>query len=444
VRGIGWPAIPIPPAAALLAVQFQLEQSQWWSPQTILQHQFRQLAGLVAHARNTVPFYADHYRFLGDAIKNGISPGDWVGLPLLKREDIQRSGDALMSKGVPPDHGRVVGHTTSGSTGKPIRFSGTEITHFFWCAGTLRDHLWHKRDLTGKLAVIRTSVNDGEGPGWGPATDVAYVTGLSATLNIAADIDTQVKWLERQNPDYLLSHPSNLLALARRCLALGIRLPHLRQVRTFGECLAPDLRSACMGAWGASVADAYSAEEVGYIALQCSDHEHYHIQSENLLIEVLDEHGVQCMPGEIGRVVVTTLHNFAMPLIRYEIGDYAEVGEPCPCGRGLPVLKRILGRQRNLLTLPDGKQHWPSFPGACWLPIAPVRQFQLVQHDMENIEVRFVADRPIASAEERGLTAMLQDRLGYPFRIVFTQLPVIGRNPNFKFEDFISEVLSAR
>ena len=76
-------------------------------------------------------------------------------------------------------------------------------------------------------------------------------------------------------------------------------------------------------------------------------------------MEVLDNHGRPCKEGETGRVVLTDLHNFTMPLIRYEIGDYAEVGPPCACGRGLPVLARILGRSRNMLTLPAGDRIWP-------------------------------------------------------------------------------------
>ena len=128
-----------------------------------------------------------------------------------------------------------------------------------------------------------------------------------------------------------------------------MRLPGLREVRTLGEASTPDLRALCREAWGVPLVDVYSAEEVGYIALQCPEHEHYHVQAESVLVEILDERGAPAPPGETGRVVVTDLHNFAMPLVRYEIGDYAEVGEPCACGRGLPVLRRIVGRVRNML-----------------------------------------------------------------------------------------------
>ena len=77
----------------------------------------------------------------------------------------------------------------------------------------------------------------------------------------------------------------------------------------------------------------YSSQEVGYIALQCPENESYHIQAENVLVEILDDDGLPCEPGEVGRVVVTALHNLATPLLRYDIGDYAEVGSPCSCGR---------------------------------------------------------------------------------------------------------------
>jgi F0F1-type ATP synthase delta subunit len=91
--------------------------------------------------------------------------------------------------------------------------------------------------------------------------------------------------------------------------------------------------------------------------------------------------------------------------------------------------------------LPNGRKHWPSFPGSKWLPIAPVRQFQLVQHDLHSIEVRFVADDALTQEQEQRLIAMLQKSFGYPFRITFVRKEKIEPGANFKYEDFISEVV---
>ena len=318
--------------------------------------------------------------------------------------------------------------------------SRTEVTRHYWLALTLRDDIWHGRDFSGKLAAIRSKVERASLPSWFQESD-GLLTGPASVLNIREDIDAQLDWLAAENPDYLMTHPSNLHALARRALERGIRPSRLREARTFGEMLRPDLRELCQRAWGVGLTDLYSAEEVGCIALQCPQADHYHVQSENLLVEILDGQGKPCRPGEIGGVVVTTLHNFAMPLIRYRLRDFAEVGEACDCGRGLPVLRRVVGRQRNMVVVPGGRRHWPSFPGSAWTAAAPpVRQFQLVQHDLNRIEARLVCARPLTASEEEALRRMLTEQLGHPFLFEFTYLDTLEGTSNSKYEDFVSHV----
>lgn len=423
----------------MLAMQFQLEQSQWWPADRLREFQMRQLRLLLEHAGQTVPFYRERFRNAGFDPRQ-FDWQDFSALPLLVRADIQNAGDALHSRNVPAGHGRLTDYQTSGSTGTPIRGHGTELTRFFWNAFTLRDHLWHGRKLSGKLAAIRTKVENWSGRGWGPATDAVFETGESAVLNIRADAEEQLRWLAAQNPDYLLSHPTNVRALARRALERELRLPALREVRVFGESLPGDLRTLVREAWGVPLADIYSCEEAGYLAVQCPAHEHYHVQAEGVLVEILDEKGRPCRAGETGRVALTALHNFAMPLIRYANGDYAQAGAPCPCGRGLPVLTAILGRVRNMLVLPDGRRHWPSFPAESWMAIAPIRQIQVVQKTQETIQVRIVMDESITSDQERRLMALMQELLGYPFDVRIEQVPEISVGANFKYEDFVSEV----
>jgi phenylacetate-CoA ligase len=270
--------------------------------------------------------------------------------------------------------------------------------------------------------------------------ELVFQTGPGVTLDLGADIDTQLEWLQREQPDYLLSYPSNIAELARCSRQRRIRLARLREVRTIGEAMAPETRKLCREAWGVPLTDAYSSQEAGYLALQCPGHEHYHVQSESVMLEILDEQGVACAPGETGRVVLTTLHNFAMPLIRYEIGDYAEAGPPCPCGRGLPVITRILGRQRNMLTLPDGRRRWPSFPSEKWSYAAPVRQLQLVQRARERIEVRVVPERALSDGERARLVGAMQDCLGRSFILELREVAEIPRSASLKYEDFISEI----
>lgn len=441
VSGVGWPGIPNSKAATLLALLYQLEQSQWWPLTKLEAKQHAQLGEVLAHAVRTVPFYRERMTAVGIGPGRDFDPAAFARLPLLTRRDIQREGATLRSQALPPGHGQLVEHKTSGSSGEPLRVFGTQLDSMFWLAQTLRDHVWHNRDLGGKLCVIRSRVDDREQSGWGPATDALFVTGPSALLNIRNDPAHQLEWLQRHNPHYLLSHPTNLRELARLALRDGVRLPQLRQLRSFGETLPQGLRALCDEAWGVSVADVYSAEEVGYIALQCPKHEHYHVQSEHLLVEVLDDAGQPCPPGAIGRVAVTTLHNFAMPLIRYVLNDYAEVGEPCDCGRGLPVLTRILGRSRNMLLLPDGRRYWPSFPIMRFAD-ASIRQLQIIQRTRDTIETRFVAERPLLADEERALISAIHEALGFAFAVTLVPVAEIPRTPGMKHEDIVSLVSS--
>lgn len=440
VADITWPALPTADGARMLALQFQLEQSQWLPPAEILELQMTQLKHVLRHAQNTVAHYSQCFRKVGLRVDDITSFDAFRQLPILKREDIQNAAEQLNAKRTPREHGRTFTIRTSGSTGRPIAILGTDLTHFFWNVFTLREHLWHQRDFRGKLAVIRTTVTDESAPSWGPAINGTYKTGPCVMLNIRHNIDAQLAWLQQENPDYLLSHPSNLHALALAARKQDVNIPNLRGVRSFGEPLTLETRKAIQDAFGVAMTDVYSAEELGYIALQCPEHDHYHIQSESLLVEVLDAADSPCQPGETGRVVVTTLHNFATPLIRYEIMDYAEVGEPCPCGRGLPVLKRIGGRQRNLITLPDHTKHWPSFPTKAWAHIGRIRQIQLVQRDLTYIQVRLVAETPLTASETRQLSEALVECLGHPFQFSFQYFDQIPRSANFKYEDFISEI----
>lgn len=418
-------------------MQYQLDRSQWWRRDEIERHQFRQLDAVLAHAVETIPFHARRLTEAGYSPRTPLTAELFARLPLTRPSDLQESFDLMQSTRLPADHGRRLEGYTSGSTGTPRKFYYTEVSHFFWGALTLRDHRWHGRDFALKCAVIRAQIEGGPVPGWGPSVETAYATGPGASLNIRADIDEQLRWLQREQPAYLLSHASNLRALALRSLDQDTRLPGLREVRSFGETLAPEVRELCRRAWNVPLTDMYSTEEVGYIALQCPRSERYHVQSENVFVEILDDHDRPCQPGDVGRVVVTTLHNLAMPFIRYEIGDYAVAGEPCPCGRGLPVIERIMGRQRNMVRLPDGTRHWPYFSLVNWGFAVPVRQFRLIQHSLDHIDMQIVCSRALTADEIDLVANALREGLGHPFRITVTPVASLEYGANFKYEDFV-------
>jgi phenylacetate-CoA ligase len=444
LRGISWPGIPNRRNSLMLSALYQLDQSQWWDPERIKMAQYRQLQRLLQQAYHTVPLYRQRLERAEINPQRPLDDEQWSRLPLLSRQDLQQYD--LRSSRVPPRHGRTYETQTSGSTGQPVKITGTEITLFFWRVFTLREHQWHQRDFSGKLASIRAPVESNEpvlSESWGsPVADI-YDTGPAGSLGVKTDISKQVDWLREFAPDYLLTYPSNLLAIIEYCEEKDIRIPRLREARTISETVTEKVRAACARCWQVPLTDVYSSQEVGYITMQCPDYpDRMHVQSENVLVEILNEQGRPCSAGEIGNVIVSSLNNFATPLLRYALRDLAEAGEQCPCGRGLPVINRILGRERNMLVLPNGEKRWPLTGYRQYGEIAPaIGQFQFIQHSLQQVEVKLVVTRPLTNGEETTLISHIQSSLGYPFDITLSYHDSIPRSASGKFEEFISRIV---
>jgi len=426
----------------------RLQDSQWWRPEALLEHQLKLLSCLLVHAHATVPFYRSRIEAAEIDLQAPLRLEDWRRIPPLTRREVQQSHEHLASKAVPAGHGAPISMQTSGSTSMPVTVLTTDLDSWVGGLATLRHFLWHPYDFSARMVTIRrwakgkAEYPDGErSDRWGNEGFFPFTTGPAARLNISASIDQQIEWLIGQDPDYLCTYPSNAVQLALASRRRGITFPHLEHVVSLGEVVTPDARRLCAKVWDAPIVDIYSAQEIGVLAHQCPEHEHYHVQAETVMLEVVNEHGEPCSAGEVGHVLATSLFNYAMPLLRYRLGDFAEVGADCPCGRGLPVLRRILGRVRNsVLVAPSGERFWPAFGTHGFGRIAPVVQHQFVQKTTERVEARLVTERPLTFAEEDALRAHIQAQLPRHFQIEFVYLEEIQRSAGGKFEPFISEV----
>jgi phenylacetate-CoA ligase len=275
---------------------------------------------------------------------------------------------------------------------------------------------------------------------WGRATGALGYSGPGFGLDIMTDPSRQIEWLQRIPPTYLQTYPSNLNALLEITRSEGRLFPGLRQVVTLAESVSPELRARCLEQWGVPIRDIYSATEAGYMAIQAPRGDHYLVPDEVVRVELLADSGEHVAIGESGKVTVTPLHNFAMPLIRYQIGDYAERGGDSPCGRTLPVINRILGRVRNMLIYPDGRSSWPLFADSRFRDHAPVTQFRVIQRSVHTLELQVAAERALNADERGALARILQERMRYPFEIQVTEHAEIARSAGGKYEDFRSEV----
>lgn len=446
--GIAWPRLLSPRAAMVRWILQRMAHAETQAPAERAAGQRAQLHNLLSHAFRAVPFYRDRLASAGFRPEQPLTDEIWQRIPILRRGEVQANTEALKARGLPPGHGDVREFSTSGSTGIPLRVLKSELSGLFWDAMTAREFLWQSRDLTQPWHSIRFIRDPAVAPypkgmvspGWGRVGDVLGATGNTHGLDIRTDPSDQVEWLVRNPPVYLQTYPSNLVALLDATAGLERPFPQLQQVATLAESLPNGLRQRCQAQWGARICDVYSATEVGYIALQAPQGDRYLVPEEVVRVELIKDDGSPAAPGEHGLVVATPLHNFAMPLIRYAVGDYAEAGEAAADGRTLPVINRILGRVRNMLHYPDGRKAWPLLADSRYRGVAPVRQFRVIQHTLERLEFQVVAERPLNSEEKEALAQIIRDRVGHPFLIDVTEHAEIARSAGGKYEDFRSEL----
>ncbi len=423
--------------AALPGLLRDLDATQWHSAEWLAALQQRRLEALCKHFTAHSPPFRARLRTAGLPLDELLAPGGLQRLPVLSRRALQSTEQPDCEK-IPATHAPTYEAHTSGSTGEPVVVRRTAVNGLDWMAVTMRDHLWHRREFTQRFCAIRASFRELTlMQDWGAPVNWLFRSGPLLGIPIGTTLDRQIELIREFKPQLLLIYPSNLAGVMNR----NPDLPSVREILTIGETLPPKIRDEARERFGASIVDQYSSTELGTIALQCPEAPLYHVMAENLILEVLKEDGTACREGETGRAVVTDLRNFATPLIRYDIGDLAQVGPPCRCGRGLPTLGRILGRQRNLLLRPDGTRGWLSIDYLRLRQIAPVVQYQFVQDGEDTMELRLVTERPLYAAEESALAAHVLELLGLAFVLRFTYFEGrIPAGPTGKFEEFICTI----
>jgi len=425
--------------AHIAAVVHRLEASQWRTPEEIAQLQFAALVGLAGHLARHSPLFAENLRTAGLKPADLATPAGLAALPTVSRRDFQRPQADVFCASVPAAHGRIGEAASSGSTGEPVVVRRTEYNHLLFQAMTIRLHLWHGLGAGLRYCASRASLPEVIATDtWAGPPGQFWPTGAMLQIPNNVPISRQAELIANFAPDILLIYPSNIIAIAQHLETRGTRPFRPRQIRTTSETLSSHDRATIKATWQCPVVDLYSSTETGYVALQCPDSDLYHVMWETHLVEILREDGTPCKDREIGRIVITDLNNFATPMVRYAIGDYAEAGPLCPCGRGMQTLRRIVGRERNLILMPDGSRHWPLTGRSRYREVAPVLQYQMIQHDREGIEVRLVVDRPLSDNEEQQLKKIMLAALGHPFQLNFVyfedRLPT---GQNGKLEEFL-------
>lgn len=390
-----------------------LEASQWWSSEQLESRQQAALSRIVAHHSEHNPSFKQRLAAQGLAAEDVSTLEGLARLKPIAKRDIQQAGETFNSLAVPPSHLPVRKSQTSGRTGQPVTILKTQMNHNFFCALMFREHSWWQHDYKHKLASVRAVHRQyEESPNWGGPVAELFESGPAIGVPLNLDVRQQLAYLNKFDPDMLSIHAGVLAAMCSIWESEGYTL-NLKTIKNVGETLHPSLRDRVKRITGVDIRDVYSSSEVGLISVECPDTGLQHIMEETLLVEVLNESGLQCQPGELGRVVITDFYNTINPLIRYDIGDYAEVGDACTCGRNHRTLKRIVGRERGLFRRANGDRFWPTAGQYQAEKVLKVNQWQIIQHSLEDIEYKLVTDEPLTEEQHSKLLEIFKKTLGF-------------------------------
>jgi phenylacetate-CoA ligase len=406
----------------------RLRRSQY-APAVELEAISRWRIKAILRVAHEIPFYRERFRAIADS-------AELSAYPVLARSEIPALNQSVRQRSA----GIAFFHdNSSGSTGRPVEFlfdtnhqSGRYAARFRY----LRANGWNPLKRTAWLMAFTSE--PGESPeGWLIKSRLRF--GSHFLDLIFRPFDEQLDALAALRPEFLYTMPSNLDGLLQALERRPGSLTSLRCIFTGGEVLDDSIRERTRKLLGVEIRDNYGSTE-GFIAWQCGSGS-YHVNAEHVMVEIVDENNRPVKPGAMGRILVTTLENRLMPLIRYEIGDYAIAsGDECGCGRTLSLIGRVIGRGINLFRMPDGRRVSPWPLVGPLKDCAAIRQFQIVQEAHRRYLVRYVADRELDREEQTRISTSFAAILEIDATVSFDRRDSIPRTSGGKFMTALSLV----
>lgn len=334
----------------------EFERSQYLPSGDLRAIQLRRLRSLLEHAYNRCAFYKETFDRAGVTPAALVTLEDLPAFPIVEKKEIQERRDSMVAADWPP--GDLLRNYTGGSTGTPLTFFLSHDRRRSRWAATIRHNRWAGWDIGDRVAYLWGALRDEPAPG--PRARIRqvvlepqiFLNTAHLTEEIMADFHERMR---RFRPRIILAYARSAALFARFLKTQGLTPYRPESIVTSAEVLEPDDRTVIEEVFGCPVFNRYGCREVSIIASECSAHQGLHIMAEGLFIEIV-RGGRPAGPGEAGEILVTDLLNRAMPLIRYRIGDVASWEEgTCPCGRGLPRLRRLMGRATDFLVGHDGR-----------------------------------------------------------------------------------------
>jgi phenylacetate-CoA ligase len=399
------------------------------------------LRAIIRHAHASSVYYRDLFD------RHGLNPEsfsheDFRRLPLLTKDDVRNNIDKLLSSAIRP--AVRIPASTGGSTGTPMHFFRDRDCQYKRKGQELLFDRWMGYDIGKKIALfVAASHHDTVGNRIKYAIRNAtfdrllsfdpghiteeYVSSFAARFNL-------------YRPFMIKCFPNSLTAFTELALKLGIRPVSVQSISCTGENLYEQQKKLFTETYRGEVFEKYGTKECGVISSECREHDGQHVFTEGVLLEIIGDGGKPVEPGQIGRIVVTDLFNRATPLIRYDIGDMAIAGDgrPCGCGVMLPKIKKVIGRDRDILLDENGNPK----PGYLFVEVINKYnlpgQYQIIQKDLTSLYIYIAAKNDKPDTEH--LISSMKKIIGQSVKVRIEFVDSIPREPSGKYAYVKSEI----
>ncbi len=400
---------------------------------------------MIAHAYDTATYYRDRFDREGLRPRDFRSFEDYSSLPVLTKDNLRTRGPELRSSAY--EGRRDLHHkTTSGSTGVSVEVWVDEDSARFKAGCTLRANEWSGYRFGEPVAMIWGNPEYVK-HGWRGRLRNALLARARYLDTLKMDEATMARFaddLARRQPSLIFGHAHSVYLFAefvRRHRSGSIRP---RGIISTAMALHDWQRQAIEEEFACKTTDRYGCEEVSLIACECERHEGLHVNADGIYIELLRD-GRPVGPGEPGSVVVTDLTNRAMPILRYQVGDVASwAARPCPCGRGLPLLERVQGREADYVTTARGEMvSGISLTENFAMLVPGIAQLQIVQEAVDRFTFRIVRGPDFGPTSEARIAELVAERFGPESEHDCEYVESIPQEPSGKYRFCISRVPNA-
>lgn len=420
-----------------------LLESQYWPEADIIAYQRSQLEQLVRHARKNVPFYETRL----DAIfarDGSMDWAKWEQIPIATRADLHQHREAMQARELPPGHGATGTATSSGSTGTPVTVTINKLVMMTVQANRWRSHAWRGIDWSETLCMRTYGVPplsetpNGTNRGiWGPPWDPLARRGTLIDVGGNSSPREFVQYLVRMRPQYITSGAKTIHVFTVEAERLGLNIA-LRGALAHGERVTEADKAACRRVFGAPLVDLYGSKEGGQMAHPCEYDAGMHVNSESILVEIVDAEGKAVPPGVPGRVVITPFFSTAQPMIRYDQGDMAVMGGVCKCGRTLPVIKEVLGRSSAIFRHPDGRTA-ARFLAEEARNLLDCGMWQIAQIGPLDFEIRYMPNNWNQYGNEQAVVEIFRECFFDDARVSFKRLHDLRATAAGKYQEYVYE-----